>query len=334
TVALWDGIQYEQDGQTHPLKGVDVERIERDSRFLGPARRLLESGKYRAAEERFERIWKNNKGWEKAEAGYFLGRLHLLQGRPKDAMKAFDAYLDAHRDEKDWWVPPAVLGYAEAALTAGRGNTARSYFKELAGFGASWELRAKLGEGNALLVAGKPLEARDIFRGVINNRRASVALRSEAQVGRARAFLAQGQVSQAIQELESGFFSGRGATQVLYNESRAWATFLMGQAHAAKEGQENLEIAEIWYLKVAALYGYGTYPEVFQETATALADLYTRLGRKDRAGEWRRRAGASNSRGGSSTPRNGKKSSSKKSSSKKNGSKKNGKRGQSSRRKT
>ena len=322
--ASWDSVQYEQDKQVRTLSGDQVKRVERDSLLLGPVRRLVDSGRYGQALTRFRGFWNNARGWEKAEAGYSMGRVYLLMGEPRKAMKAFDDYLGAFREEKDWWVPYAIYGYGEAALLAGQGGTAKARFSEVAPFGQKWELKARLGEANALLVARNPGKARDIFRSITNNNRAPADLRQEAVVGGVRALLQQKQASRAIEELDAGFFGRVKAADLAYNESRAWATHLMGKAHSAQGGRANLESAELWFLKVTALYG--TYPKVYREAAKELIDVYTKLGRADRAAEWRKRAAGSDPSSAGASKSSGKKNGKK--SSRRNG-KKNGKKNRS-----
>ncbi|HLU47677.1 MAG TPA: hypothetical protein VK116_06325, partial [Planctomycetota bacterium] len=225
--------------------------------------------------------------WEKAEAAYFLGKTLLDAGR-ENAGELFKAYLDEHESKKDWWVPHAMHGRAQAELALGRGNTANELFGRLESFGPVWKLRARIGQGRALHAAKSYLEARRAFDAVASDRSAPIALRHEAIAGRAEAFLAQEQYDNAIQELRDGFFNVARTGEIRYDRARAQATLLTGLAYKAKGSKSDLESAEIWLLKVGALYG--TQGDLVERAAAALAEVYDGLGDPQRAARWRTRS--------------------------------------------
>ncbi len=75
-----------------------------------------------------------------------------------------------------------------------------------------------------------------------------------------------------------------------YDVRRAEATYLMGRAYLGLGGKENLETAELWLLRVPALYpGRG---RVYTLSCRELARVYKDLGNNKRAAEWGRRGRA------------------------------------------
>lgn len=287
--AKWDGIRYEQSGGVRTVDGSEIVSVERDSRLLADARRAYGSGDYQKAYQEFKKARESATGWEKAEATYFMAKT-LLDGGSDQASDAFKVYLDEFQDAKDWWVPYATYGRGEAELKQGRGNTANELFSRVESFGPVWKLRAKIGQGRALHAASKYLEARRAFDTVANDRSAPAFLRHQAIAGRAEAMVAQEQYDNAIKELEDGFFKTLRPDEVAYDRARAHATLLMGLAYKGLGKKQDLEWAEIWLLKVVALYG--TYPDLVGQASATLADVYDALGNKERATEWRARAKA------------------------------------------
>jgi hypothetical protein len=287
TEASWDGVRYEQNGQAQRLGGDEVLAIERDSLVLRAARQALESGDFAAAFREFKTVRDSSSGWEKAEAGYFMGR-SLLHAGKKEASAAFKEYLDAFGDSKDWWLPAAVEGRAEAELVAGRGETANKLFGDLEKYGKNWVLRARIGQGRALFAAGKHTEARKAFSDVAGSRTAPASMRRDALAGRAEVQIHQEQYAAAIKDLEDSFFKSARPEDAVFDVARARATLLIGLAHKGQGGTENLQRAEIWLLKVTGLYG--AFPSVVQEAAGHLADVYEKLGNQERARQWREKA--------------------------------------------
>lgn len=289
--ARWDQVQYKQGGQAFSLKGEEVESVERDSRQLSTIRDAMDRGDLASAVAAAGKLKQNSSvDWEKAEAAYIEGKLQHLAGDYKAAEAAYKSFLDAHEAQKDWWVPHAVYGRGVCALEQNQGRTAELHFKALDAFGPQWSLRAKLGQGNALLVSQKPIEARQLFNEVARSSQASLSLAQEALVGKARALILQKDYRGAVGELEKEFFSNSKPGQLLYNQPRAEACYLIGSALKAQGGKENLELAEIWYLRTAAIFS--NHASVYRRACKDLADVYTQLGRTDRAEEWKRRAGA------------------------------------------
>jgi hypothetical protein len=64
----------------------------------------------------------------------------------------------------------------------------------------------------------------------------------------------------------------------------------MGRAHAALGGKENLEHAEIWFLRAVALYR--KQGETYAQACALLTDVYTKLGQKSRADDWKAKGAA------------------------------------------
>src|SRR4029453_10252315 len=99
--------------------------------------------------------------------------------------------------------------------------------------------------------AAAALPARTLCDEIVRTREAPRELKNQALVLRAKILLLQENPQQAAKELTDGFFPP-GKAEVEYSEERAEASLLLGRAYAALGGKENLEQAEIWYLKVPA----------------------------------------------------------------------------------
>lgn len=297
TVAKWDGVQYTVavgKGASTSLAGEQVLAIQRDSTFLQAGRDALERGDFAKAIVEMNAVGSTAKDWEQAEAKFLIGRAHTRCGKVKEADAAFKAYLDKWKPEKDWWVPHAVLELANALLAARQPGTAEIRYKELSEFGGLWALRSKLGQGLALLAAkgeSGALAARRLFDEVAKSGQAPVRLKQQAIVGRSQAFLLQNQPQQVPKELGDEFFSNQKPGEIGYTPERAEATLLMGRAYAAQGGKENLEQAEIWFLRAVALYR--KQGETYTQACELLSDVYTKLANKGRADEWKAKGASS-----------------------------------------
>jgi len=288
--ARWDQIEFQTGEQASKLQGNSIERIERDSRQLGAARRLLETGSYTEAAKQFADLSKKaSQDWEKSEAAYFVGHAYRLAGDHDKAVTAFEEYLGANQESKDWWVPHAIYELGLTQIDRGDRQAAEEPFSKLSSFGKNWALRSRIGVGHVLAMGGDHLEARNAFKEA-ESRRAPLFLRQEAMIGRAGVLYTQKNYKNVVEELEKGFFSALNG-EIVFNRFRAQATLLTGKAYKAQGGKENLENAEIWFLKVAALYG--NFPSEVRVAAGGLAEVYDELGRKDRAAAWRSRAAKS-----------------------------------------
>ncbi|MEM7232616.1 MAG: tetratricopeptide repeat protein, partial [Planctomycetota bacterium] len=223
TNARYDRVQYNANGQDLSLDGGQVAEIRRNSRGLASARKSFSGGKLSTALKNYNRAKDALKGWEKAEAMYYIGRVYQIAGQDDKAIDAYDEFVKEFREDKDWWVPHAVYALGELSLKKKRGKTAAKFFGDLEAFGATWSLRSKLGKGWALLSAGSHLEARRSFNEVQKGRNVPLAFQMESTVGRAEVMVAQKQFPEAIKELEKSLFNAsKGVT--VYNEWRARGT--------------------------------------------------------------------------------------------------------------
>jgi hypothetical protein len=293
-VAKWDSVQYTVGKAPTTLSGEQVAALHRDSTFLQTGRDALERGDFAKAIADMNAVGATAKDWEQAEAKFLIGRAHARAGKVKEADAAFKAYLDRWKAEKDWWVPHAVLELANALLAARQPGTAEIRYKELNEFGGLWSLRSKLGQGFALLGAkgeAGALAARRLFDEVAKAIQAPIWLRQQAIVGRSQAFLLQNQPQQVPKELGDEFFNTSKSGEIGYTPERAEATLLMGKAYAAQGGKENLEQAEIWFLRAVALYR--KQGETYAQACQLLSDVYTKLGNKGRADEWKAKGASS-----------------------------------------
>jgi predicted negative regulator of RcsB-dependent stress response len=287
--ARWDSVSYKQGRRPAiSVAGSQVESFERSSVLRDRVKQLASGGDFDRANQIIEQIPNDpSQAWVAAEGLYLIAKARAEAGQYREASDAYKAYLDKFKDDKDWFVPHATLGLAQALLALNQPGTAEIHFKDLATFGGQWALEAELGQGDAILRSrGKAgaLDARRFYDQVARNRAASVELRQKALVGRARAFLLQEQYDQVIQELEQTFFESPKPEELVYTHNRAAASLLMGRAYMGKGGPENLQTAEIWLLRVPALYAGHT--DVLVDACDALVEVYNGLNNQERASEW------------------------------------------------
>ncbi|HNS00525.1 MAG TPA: hypothetical protein PKX48_15545 [Planctomycetota bacterium] len=298
--AKWDAVSYVLTGaaaaktkRPQSIEGFTVTALDRVSQRLGPARGALENGDFAKAEEALAAVTAGE-DWEKAEAAYLRGRLYLEsaggdRAKAEKAVAAFTAYLEAYRAGKDFYVPFAVYGLGKALIAAGKPQEATAQFKALEEFGGArgiWAVRAKIGEGWAVLKekgrTGVNV-ARRIFTEVLADRTLSVETQQEAAVGRTATLTVGEQYDDAIAFLNQSFFEVKA---VAYSEYYGEACNLMGDAY---RGKRNPQEAELWYLRATCFFK--RYPGVYRNAAKNLADIYKAMGRNDRAKEWEQRAG-------------------------------------------
>jgi tetratricopeptide (TPR) repeat protein len=296
TSAKWDSVQYVVGKAPTTLSGDQVLSIVRDSTFLQAGREALEGGDYSKAVTSLGAVGDKAKDWEQAEARYLTARALHAAGNSKEAERVLKAYLDRYKGDKDWFVPAATLLMGDALLASRQPGTAEIHYKELDQYGSKWAIQGKLGQGKALLGKGESgaTEARRLFDDVARSAAAPPGVRQQAVVWKARAYLLQKQPQQAVKELTSEFFDAPKPGEIGYTAERAEATVLMGRAQAMLGGKPALEEAEIWLLRAVALYRKS--PEIYSQACSGLSEVYTQLGNKSRADEWKQRgstAGAS-----------------------------------------
>jgi len=306
-LALWDNVQYKRAkaSRATTVVGQKVRSIERESLVLQPLRDAIKNGKYKKAIKGLGGVGKLSEPWEQAEARYLIGKAHAFAGEQREAGRAFKDYLSKHEKDKDWYVPFAVYEYGESLLASRKPGTAGVQFKKLAAYGGSWVLLAKYGEGLAALAKGKAgaQTARGLLDVVYRSRQAPRELKEKAAVARVKAILLQENAKGAIEELNQAFFDPSRAGKVSYSVARAEASLLMGQAHLALGGKENLQAAELWFLRIPALYR--RHAGIYEEACRALVGVYGKLGNTKREEEWKARlaAAAGTSSTGSDAPR-------------------------------
>ncbi|HVR76230.1 MAG TPA: tetratricopeptide repeat protein [Planctomycetota bacterium] len=290
--AKWDNVQYKLPNSpvSASQDGEKVLSVLRDSPLLDRPRRALDAGDYDTAVKDLSAVGGASPLWVQAEAKYLLGRAHLEKGSHREAMEALKAYLDKHKGEKDWFVPFATHALGEALLALKQPQTAEVHFKELAEFKGRWTDLAKIGQAQAVIMskgAAGAMQARSLLDEVARSRDANASLKNRARVARARVLLLQENPQGVIKELGDSFFNSPRPGEIDYSPERAEATLLMGKAFLAQGGKENLEQAEIWLLRVPAIYR--KEPRVYQEACDLLVEVYEKLGDPARVAEWKAR---------------------------------------------
>ncbi len=298
--AKWDLVQYQtqgRGGRAQSVAAAQIASIDREARgsALIEGRAASQKGDYPGAIQPLTSATKRggSEAWEKAEAAYWLGETYLQAGNAKDAEKQLKTYLKDHEKDKDWWVPHTLYARGTAQIAMKQVESAEESFKKLEDMPGQWSLRAQVGRARAIEASGnkaKFLQARQILLSVARGRTTPVELKDEAYVVRGRIYLRQKQYGEAIKELKSIFFDPSKSRDYRYDVRRAEATYLMGRAYQRLGGKGNLEEAELWLLRVPALYpGRG---RVYTLSCRALALVYKDLGNNKRAAEWGRRGRA------------------------------------------
>lgn len=301
-VARWDNVQYKK-GASPPatVDGEKVLSVTRESTLLQSPREALEASDFAKGIKELLQVGAKAKEWEQAEARYLLGKAYFRSGKLKDAEKTLKEYLEAQKPKKDWFVPFATFELAETLLKLKQPGTAEVRFKELLEFKGQWEHRSKIGQAETIVsteAKDKFMDARRLLDDVAKGREVPIASKQQAIVVRAKVFLLQKQPEQVIKELGAEFFDAPKPQELSYAAERAEATLLMARAYIALGGKENLEQAEIWLLRVAALYR--KFTETYNAACDILVETYDKLGNKARSGEWRARKTAPTVAGGGS----------------------------------
>ena len=286
--ATWKTVRYQVGKATQSKGGHEVLDLQRstDSRDLASGRKALEDGQFGLAVKRLSKV--NGKAWEEAEAAYLLSEAHRGSGDLKAAEEQLESYLANYEGAKDWWVPRAIYTLGIQRVKAKKFDLAVKTFKRLDDFVEPWAARAKLGRAEVAVRGDREKVYVAVLKdlsGVARSRRLPVDVREHAYVLRSEIFIRRKQNDRAIQDLKTRFFNSSKPTG--YSSQRAAAMLLMGLAYRAKGGKESLEKAEIWLLKVSALHR--NEGDVYRRACAVLSEVYTELGRTNRAAEWRRR---------------------------------------------
>ncbi|MBI4584634.1 MAG: hypothetical protein HY717_11520 [Planctomycetes bacterium] len=301
--AGWDTVSYKIGNNPQAIEGKKVAGIERSSTWLSPIRAALSGGDFAAAAKAIEKPMKDvqqfGKDWEKSEAAYLLGKFYFNWANEEpskvgEAVKHLKAYLETNKGTRDINVPPATYALGKAQLLAGNPADAEAQFKSLNEYGGEktlWSYRAKVGLAWAKLKSkgggngnGEALEARKLFLEVLEDKSAPAEVQQEAAVGRAETFNAKEQYDEAVRLLAQRFFRPGAAQEVPYNEHYAEACNVMGDAYRLRKTKENLEEAELWYLRTTCFCK--NFPGAYRRAVRGLIEVYDKLGKKERAKEW------------------------------------------------
>jgi hypothetical protein len=269
------------------VKGNQVLSIQRESMTLARLRKVIAEGDYRLAEGILKSV-SGKSEWIRAQGMYLLGLAYLSSGNAAGAEKALRAYLREYSARKDFYVPNATLALADALLSAGNADKAQDLYEEMADFGGQWIVRAKLGKAEAILaLEGRKgaTAAERLFAEVVSNRATPAASRLRAIIGKGKALLARGRSDAAIQWLQGAFFDDPKPADLAFTPERAEASLVLGKASMAKGTMSDLQVAEIWLLRIPALYAKER--AALSAAVKLLVDVYEKLGNEERANEWR-----------------------------------------------
>ena len=293
--ANWDRIAYELLGAQSTIEGYKVLRIERDSP-LNKVEERIQSGKYKAALKGLNQATKRglSNDLDKAKAAFLKGKLYLAwsssdPSKASAAISAFKSYLKEFEGSKDFYVPHAHYELGRAYLKAKNHSEADKQFRTLDKYGSKdgiWGYKGINGTAWAELLGGTrdaSLRARKAFGVVERDNKAPKSARSEARVGRAACFVTVKDYGKARAEIEREFLKKKPD----YDEYYARACNVMGDAYRLEGGKENLQQAEIWYLKTTCLFSQ--YPDVYREAVRNLVSVYDKLGDSKKAEDWKKR---------------------------------------------
>ena len=294
--ASWDRIAYERLGAQSTIEGYKVLRIERDSPLINKVEGRIDSGQYERALKGLNLATKRgfSNDLDKAKAAFVTGRLYLAwsssdPSKAAKAISAFKSYLKEFESGKDFYVPHARYALGKAYLESKNHREAEKQFRALEKYGSKdgiWGYKATNGAAWAALLGGTrdaSLRARKLFGDVARDNKAPKSARSEARVGRAASFVIVKDYGNARGEIEREFLKRKPD----YDEYYARACNVMGDAYRLEGGQENLQQAEIWYLKTTCLFS--KYPDVYREAVGNLVGVYDKLGDSKKAEDWKRR---------------------------------------------
>ena len=287
--ATWESVEFRVRRKKQSFPAEQIAVLERDSEYLSDVRAQMARSAFKKAVEAIEDLDPETdkpQAWEVAEADYLLGEAHRRAGSDEDALNAFKAYTESHRESKDWWMPHAVSRLADLTLKAKQPGTATKFYKDLESFGETWAPTAKLGQGKAELAKGRSgaQEARKLFAEVVRLSR-DPFVKQEARVLRIDAIFLTEQYGQVVKDLKAGFFDSPKIGEFVYGPARAKAALLMGKAYSAMGGAENLQNAEIWLQKVEALYRQEK--EIHRDACEEMAKVLEKLGDAARAQIWK-----------------------------------------------
>ncbi|MFN0060851.1 MAG: tetratricopeptide repeat protein [Planctomycetota bacterium] len=291
TAAKWDSVAYKLGKTPQTIESAKVKDLKRDSSRMRPIRDAIKKGDFPQADKLLDAILGGSGAdWEKAEAAYRRGELHL-RWSGKDPSKLASAetvladYLKAQKTAKDFYVPAATLALGKVYLEGGKFKEAGETFRTLKEFGGEtgrWGLRGKLGAAWVSLKeegAKGALAAKESFIGVINSSGVPADLKQEALLGQASALNIEKLYDQTISLLNKSFFEVK---EPSYDEHFAEASRSMGEA---VWGKKDLDTAEIWLLQ-AAYFSEALYPAVYRNAAKSLVALYEERKQPDRVKEW------------------------------------------------
>lgn len=289
----WDSVGYTLGGVGQAVEGFLVLAIERPT-GLSAALSLIQSGDFAGAEARLKSALDAGQDWEKGYAQYLMGGLYLEwsaadRSKADLAIAAFDAHVKKFEASKDFYLPHATYDLGRAYLAAGKPESAAVLFKKLASYGGTrgvWGYRASIGEALAILTKDgrKNInEVRNKVRSVLDDRKAPQEAREEATIVMAMSYNVGEDYPRARSTIEGAFLKASGK-EVAYSANYGRALNLMGDSYRLQGGKENLQLAEIWYLKTTCFFKKS--PSVFRAAAQGLAEVYDKLGEKNRAQEW------------------------------------------------
>jgi tetratricopeptide (TPR) repeat protein len=287
TKASWKVVNFELKGVPQSVESANVERIERDSRYIDQARAQMKKGQYpQALKSLGDAAKAGGAAWEAVEIAYLKGAIYLDWGgqdksRIKSARKAFESFLKKFGSGDDFYVPFGTLGLAKALELADQPKSARGYYSELSKFGGIWKMRGSIGEGRSIVKSnGDSAAAQRIFNQIIKDDRAPDLAREEAAVWSAFTLVKLDRFDEAERLLDRRFFNPRG-TAVRYNDHYAQACNVMGDVFLGKNDSEQ---AELWFLRTTCFFR--NKPVMFRSAVERLVDLYEKQGKPKRAEQW------------------------------------------------
>ena len=292
--ATWEQVMYKLPGvaRAQPIDADDIERIdwESESSSVSKARRNIEAGEFAKAVASLSAA-KGLPGRSGANAGYLLGLANLMWGarnesKYNDALKAFDDFIEKHEKDKEFYVPHAYIGYAEAATALRQYAQAEAKYKVLADgkMGKSYRRAGQLGQAKVLVAQEKYSNARRIFNDVRNDGDAPDEVRAAAHLGYARCQLGEKQYKEAADTVKERLLQPNGSHAPRYGRILGRAWIVLGDAEAESGGgKDQQEWALIRYLM--AINTQGVETEELAEAYYKAREMYKKLGRSDKAAD-------------------------------------------------
>lgn len=212
--------------------------------------------------------------WQWFHATFWLGEAMRMAGKSDDAVKEYERFLTA--DAEHYLAPRAILGLGKAQAGARKFSEADKSFAKLDdGWGDTYSVLAKLGQGDAALAANDPAKARQAYK-IAGDRARDPDLKRAAAVGTGKTYVADKRWDDAIKFFDDIIREPGVAPDVAGGAWVGKGDCRMQQAKEKGDDKNLLKEALIAYETCAVRYA-GT-PDAYPKALYQASILYDKLG--------------------------------------------------------